>query len=44
MLEVRVSNMAAQKLYNSAGYSVVQRLTSYYSNGEDGYLMVKALS
>ncbi|HKX84682.1 MAG TPA: ribosomal protein S18-alanine N-acetyltransferase [Pyrinomonadaceae bacterium] len=44
VLEVRVSNMAAQKLYNSAGYAVVQRLTSYYSNGEDGYLMVKALS
>lgn len=44
VLEVRVSNHAAQKLYNSTGYSVAQRLTSYYSNGEDGYLMVKPLS
>lgn len=43
-LEVRISNTSAQKLYNSAGYSVVQRLTDYYSNGEDGYLMVKPLS
>lgn len=44
VLEVRISNIAAQKLYNSSGYSVVQRLSSYYSNGEDGYLMVKSLS
>ncbi len=42
-LEVRLSNTSAQKLYNAAGYSVVQRLADYYSNGEDGYLMVKSL-
>lgn len=44
MLEVRVSNVAAQKLYRGHGYSVVQRLLKYYHNGEDGYLMVKSLS
>jgi ribosomal-protein-alanine N-acetyltransferase len=43
VLEVRVSNISAQRLYNSLGYSVVQHLTSYYNNGEDGYLMVKPL-
>lgn len=44
MLEVRVSNHGAQKLYLQSGYSVVQRIASYYSNGEDGYLMMKSLS
>jgi ribosomal-protein-alanine N-acetyltransferase len=44
MLEVRVSNHGAQKLYLRSGYSVVQRIASYYSNGEDGYLMMKSLS
>ncbi|MEZ5427191.1 MAG: ribosomal protein S18-alanine N-acetyltransferase [Pyrinomonadaceae bacterium] len=42
-LEVRVSNIAAQTLYNSCGYSIVQRLKEYYNNGEDGFLMVKPL-
>ena len=44
MLEVRVSNTAAQSLYHSYGYAVVQRLIKYYTNGEDGFLMVKSLS
>lgn len=43
MLEVRVSNRAAQQLYLSFGFSIVQRLSSYYNNGEDGFLMVKAV-
>lgn len=42
-LEVRSSNLSAQKLYASLGYSVTQRLPKYYSNGGDGLLMVKAL-
>lgn len=42
-LEVRVSNISAQNLYRELGYSVVQKLEKYYSNGEDGYLMVKSL-
>ena len=44
MLEVRVSNLAAQNLYRDLNYSIVQRLAKYYNNGEDGFLMVKSLS
>ncbi len=43
MLEVRVSNTPAQVLYSQFGYTIVQRLSSYYNNGEDGFLMVKSL-
>ncbi|MEO8072292.1 MAG: GNAT family N-acetyltransferase, partial [Acidobacteriota bacterium] len=43
MLEVRVSNIAAQNLYRNYGYAIMQRLNKYYSNGEDGFLMVKSL-
>jgi ribosomal-protein-alanine N-acetyltransferase len=42
-LEVRSVNLAAQKLYHAAGYTVTQRLTRYYANGGDGLLMVKSL-
>ena len=42
-LEVRVGNTPAQKLYEQLGYVVVQRMSRYYSNGDDGYLMVKSL-
>ena len=42
-LEVRVGNEAAQLLYEQLGYIVVQRMQHYYSNGDDGYLMVKSL-
>lgn len=44
VLEVRVSNLAAQSLYKTCGFNVVQRLTKYYNDGEDGFLMVKALA
>ena len=43
MLEVRVSNFAAQNLYRNFGYSTVQRVAEYYNNGEDCFLMVKSL-
>lgn len=43
MLEVRVGNHGAQNLYREFGYSVVQRLSGYYNNGEDGFLMIKPL-
>jgi ribosomal-protein-alanine N-acetyltransferase len=43
-LEVRVSNIGAQSLYRGLGYTIVQRLSSYYNNGEDAFLMVKSLS
>jgi ribosomal-protein-alanine N-acetyltransferase len=42
-LEVRSLNTAAQKLYESLGYTVTQRLPKYYSNGGDGLLMLKSL-
>lgn len=42
-LEVRTQNVAAQKLYEQLGYVTVQRMGKYYSNGDDGYLMVKSL-
>src|SRR5437660_10055915 len=42
-LEVRSSNVSAQKLYASLGYAVTQRLPKYYSNGGDGLLMVKSM-
>src|SRR5437588_4727310 len=41
--EVRATNVSAQKLYLSLGYSVTQRLPKYYSNGGDGLLMIKAI-
>lgn len=43
-LEVRVTNAAAQKLYKRAGYTVVQRIASYYNNGEDCLLMMKSVA
>ena len=43
VLELRVSNLAAKRLYTEAGYSLVNRLTKYYSDGEDCFLMVKSL-
>ncbi|WP_456478574.1 ribosomal protein S18-alanine N-acetyltransferase [Geoglobus ahangari] len=39
LLEVRVSNVAAQELYKKFGFSVVGVLDSYYSDGESAYLM-----
>src|SRR6476659_4024398 len=42
-LEVRATNVPAQRLYLSLGYTVTQKLPKYYSNGGDGFLMVKPL-
>lgn len=42
-LEVRSVNTGAQDLYLKLGYSVTQRLPRYYSNGGDGFLMIKSL-
>lgn len=44
MLEVRVSNIAAQSLYRNLDYSIVQRVNKYYNNGEDCFLMMKSLN
>ncbi|NPA97451.1 MAG: ribosomal protein S18-alanine N-acetyltransferase [Crenarchaeota archaeon] len=42
-LEVRVSNVAAIKLYEKLGFKIARRLRSYYLDGEDAYLMIKDL-
>ncbi len=42
-LEVRSVNTGAQQLYRNLGYMVTQTLPRYYSNGGDGYLMVKSI-
>ncbi len=44
MLEVRVGNTDAQKLYLRSGYAITQRLENYYHNGEACFLMFKTLS
>ena len=43
VLEVRVGNIAAQQLYKRAGYVIAQRINQYYNNGEDCFLMMKAV-
>jgi len=43
VLEVRVSNTAAQEMYRAFGYAVVQRIENYYTNNEACYLMMKSL-
>ena len=43
LLEVRVGNTTAQELYRRSGYTIVQRIDKYYNNGEDCFLMMKAL-
>jgi len=43
MLEVRVSNETALELYRTLGFTTVQRIGKYYNNGEDCFLMMKAL-
>lgn len=43
-LEVRVSNLAAQKLYEAYDFINVNTRKGYYhDNGEDAYVLVKAL-
>jgi ribosomal-protein-alanine N-acetyltransferase len=38
-LEVRASNIVAQSLYRKYGFEIKARLSRYYRNGEDAYLM-----
>lgn len=42
-LEVRVSNEPAVRLYEKLGYRITKILKSYYTDGEDAYLMIKDL-
>jgi len=43
LLEVRLSNIRAQRLYLSLGFSLVKVIAAYYQDGEDAYLMEKRL-
>ena len=40
-LEVRRSNIGAQALYSTMGYSTVGTRPGYYADGEDGMVMTK---
>jgi ribosomal-protein-alanine N-acetyltransferase len=42
-LEVRVSNVAAQRLYRRDGFKMILTKKGYYDNGEDAFLMEKVL-
>jgi [ribosomal protein S18]-alanine N-acetyltransferase len=44
LLEVRLSNLRAQRLYLSLGFNLVKVISSYYQDGEDAYLMEKMLA
>jgi ribosomal-protein-alanine N-acetyltransferase len=44
ILEVRLSNFRAQRLYLSLGFYLVKIISSYYQDGEDAYLMEKILA
>ena len=39
ILEVRVSNHSAIKLYQKNSFAIVKNLSRYYKDGEDAYLM-----
>lgn len=41
-LEVRVSNIAAIRLYEKLGFKRIKVIKGYYLNGEDAYLMAKS--
>jgi len=43
LLEVRLSNVRAQRLYLSLGFNLVKVIAAYYQDGEDAYLMEKRL-
>lgn len=42
-LEVRVSNEEAIRFYKEYGFAIAQVLPKFYTDGEDGYKMIKQL-
>ncbi len=42
-LEVRASNIGAQRFYQRLGFFTVRRVPRYYSDGEDGVLLLRYL-
>lgn len=43
VLEVRVSSSKAIEFYQKRGFQVTDKLEDFYTNGEDGYKMVRYL-
>ncbi|MFW5945929.1 MAG: GNAT family N-acetyltransferase [Candidatus Natronoplasma sp.] len=43
VLEVRVSSSKAIKFYQKRGFKVTEKIEDFYTNGEDGYKMVRYL-
>lgn len=43
VLEVRISNLAARKLYRKQGYTELEKLDSYYAKGIHGIRLEKKL-
>ena len=44
LLEVRVSNTVAQRLYKKNGFRIIDVIPNYYNDGEDAYLMALDLN
>ncbi len=44
LLEVRVSNEIAQRLYKKNGFKIIDVIPNYYNDGEDAYLMALDLN
>ena len=42
-LEVRISNVEAIRFYKRYGFEISQLLPKFYTDGEDGYKMIKFL-
>ncbi len=42
-LEVRKSNLIAQKLYEKMGFTIISQRKNYYSDGENALVMAKEL-
>ena len=43
-LEVRTTNDGARALYEGLGFAIAGRRLAYYTNGDDGYLMVRRIA
>lgn len=44
ILEVRMDNIPALKLYKKVGFEIVEDVKNFYNDGADGYRMSKSLN